>query len=105
VTANSAVFNGLKDNGIVVMNCTDPKNYAFPPNASKIGVVDANAISQEVVGRILPNTVMLGALAKITGWVDKDKLAARTAEVWGEKNRQAVLRGYEEVRLIQTTDA
>jgi 2-oxoacid:acceptor oxidoreductase gamma subunit (pyruvate/2-ketoisovalerate family) len=100
VTVASTVFDGLKENGIVVMNCSDPASYSFPRSASKVGAVDANAISREVLGRVLPNTVMLGAFAKVTGWVDKDKLAARTAEIWGEKNKQAVLRGYEETRLI-----
>ena len=100
VTATSTVFDGLKEKGIVVMNCSDPGNYSFPRNASMVGVVDANEVSQDVVGRVLPNTVMLGALAKVTGWVDKDKLAERAAEIWGEKNKQAVLRGYEETRLI-----
>ena len=100
VTPQATVFDGLKNEGVVVMNCADPKAYSFPKNAAQIGVVDANAISQEIMGRILPNTVMLGAFAKITGWVDKDRLAGRTAEIWGEKNSQAVLAGYEQAHLL-----
>jgi 2-oxoacid:acceptor oxidoreductase gamma subunit (pyruvate/2-ketoisovalerate family) len=100
VTPQSTIFDGLKENGIVVMNCADPKVYTFPKNAAKIGVIDAHAISQDIMGRILPNTVMLGAFAKITGWVDKNKLAERAAEIWGEKNKQAVLAGYEKAHLI-----
>jgi 2-oxoacid:acceptor oxidoreductase gamma subunit (pyruvate/2-ketoisovalerate family)/2-oxoacid:acceptor oxidoreductase delta subunit (pyruvate/2-ketoisovalerate family) len=100
VTPQATVFDGLKPGGTVVMNCSRHEDYAFPENAATVGVVDANAIALETLGRILPNTVMLGALAKVTEWVDKDKLAARAETIWGEKNKLALLRGYEAAETV-----
>ena len=64
------VTDGLAEGGILIVNT--PKSPAEiaeilgNPNA-KICTVDASAISIDTVGREMPNTPMLGALAKVRG--------------------------------------
>jgi len=96
---------GLKDGGIVIAN--------FPGSMdelkSKIGIkqkvtyhkVDATKIANEELGRPITNTVMLGALVKITNIVELNNVceatAARFPGVIGEKNVKAIKRAYKEV--------
>jgi pyruvate ferredoxin oxidoreductase gamma subunit len=97
---------GLKEGGTVIAN--------FPGSMDelkkKIGIekkaayykVNATKIANEELGRPITNTVMLGALIKITGVVDDlDNVCKVTAERFpgsiGEKNVKAIKRAYEEV--------
>jgi len=56
---------GLKRNGKVIVNSPEEKKYGF---------VDANKISKELVGKVLPNIVMLGALVKLTKILKKESV-------------------------------
>jgi len=47
----------LKKQGVLVINSDNDKKYKF---------VDANKISKEIVGKLLPNIVMLGSFIKAT---------------------------------------
>ena len=61
------VTEGLPDNGVVLVNtqksAQDIKKE-LGLTSQKVYVVDASKISQEILGRDLPNTPMLGALIK-----------------------------------------
>ncbi len=61
------VFQGLKQDGIVIIN--SPKDEGVPsyPKKAKVFSVPANQIAQEIFGRPLGNTVLLGAFAAATG--------------------------------------
>ena len=96
---------GLKDGGIVIANFSGSMDEL----KSKIGIeqkvtfhkVDATKIANEELGRPITNTVMLGALVKITSIVEIDNIceatAARFPGVVGEKNVKAIKRAFKEV--------
>ncbi len=70
--------------------------------------VDATGISLEVLGKNIPNTPTLGALARATGVVGLEGLLENVKEVFGkklspeiiDKNLQVVRRGFQEVRGV-----
>ena len=63
-------------------------------------------IALDEIGRPIPNTVMVGALAKVTGLVDAEhikksiekKLGGKLSEGMLQGNKKAVDRAFEEVR-------
>ncbi|MBI2528965.1 MAG: 2-oxoacid:acceptor oxidoreductase family protein [Candidatus Rokubacteria bacterium] len=106
-----AIFEGLRPGGTLLVNGT-----MLPPLPSEIevglaGTVRAGAIAQEELGRPAANTAMLGALARLTGWVSRESLLGVLPDyVDGEAlpgNRRAVERGYAELRVAagETTHA
>ena len=96
------ITQGLKNRGVVIWNThKTPKEakFVFNKNLRTIGVVDATVIAVEVIGRPIPNTVMLGAFAKTTGLLEMDSIfkaidkrfTGRVAEV----NKKAAQVGYD----------
>lgn len=61
--------------------------------------MDATGISESLFGKNMPNTSMLGALAKVTDMVDKDALFDEIAEAFGESNRTAAQKAYDTVAI------
>ncbi len=72
----------------------------------KVFSVDANRISSETIGRVMPNTPMLGALVKATGVIKLATLLTDIRLSFGKKfaeriiqnNMDAASRAYEEVK-------
>lgn len=72
----------------------------------KVYAVDAYKISREELGRPIPNTPMVGALAKVMGLVKLENILAEFEEQFShrfkpeivQKNLNAVRRAYEEVQ-------
>ncbi len=95
------VFQGAREDCVLVINAKSVDSLDIPDRITTIAYIDATALSEELLGRKVPNTVMLGAYAKATGWTDVEKLAGRAGEIWGEKNKDAVLRGYSGVTVIK----
>ncbi len=99
-----ALFDGLKPEGILVLN--SPRSLAEPPHPSvhKAAVINATAVALCEIGRDIPNTCLLGALARATGWVSLDSVLAGLAEhLEGEmlrKNIRNAERGYHEVEVL-----
>jgi len=99
------VFEGVKDNGVLVLNSTRPAaETRVPEQIGTVAVVDASAIALEVIGRPINNTVMLGAFLGATGLVSLEEVGKKVAELWGEKNREALMRGYEAVEVRELTN-
>lgn len=95
-----ATYAGLKEGGTVVINSVHtPQELSIPAQAGRVAVVDATGIAMEEIGRSIPNTAMLGAFAKATGLVDKDRLFDNIAEEFGEINRAAAMRAYDAVKV------
>jgi len=106
-----AVAEGLSDDGVLLVNTA--KDAAFVAEKTqfkgKICTVNATEIALQEIKRGIPNTPMLGALAKVTGVVTPEALEARIEEMFGDKfpkevveaNKRALKRGYEEVRCSQ----
>ncbi|MFW9924351.1 MAG: 2-oxoacid:acceptor oxidoreductase family protein [Candidatus Thorarchaeota archaeon] len=96
---------GLKEGGIVIANFAgsmdELKNKIGIKQKAKFFKVDATMIATEELGRPITNTVMLGALVKVTELVSIDNICNSTLERFkgsiGEKNVKAIRRAYDEV--------
>ena len=64
------IFKGLRQNAIVVLN--DPRRLdaiSFPAQVRRAGAVNATHIALAVLQVPIPNSCMIGAFVKSTGWV------------------------------------
>jgi pyruvate ferredoxin oxidoreductase gamma subunit len=101
------VRSGLKENGVAIINDTKkPSEIDLGVPLSLVATIDATEISTEVFGvRAIPivNTIMMGAIAKATDWVDLDSLYEPIKHTFpgriGELNVEACKRGYEAVEV------
>jgi len=102
------VAEGLTPGGAVIVNsCLSPDAISggLSVQDAKIACVDASGISRETLGREMPNTPMLGAMAKVTGILGVEDIVAHLRKTFGKKfsqkiidaNVAAVTRAYEEV--------
>jgi pyruvate ferredoxin oxidoreductase gamma subunit len=105
------VTQGLADNGRILINTNkSPKEVreAFGIKGKKIATCDAYKISEDTIGKKIPNTPMLGALIKVTGILDFAQMLKDTEEKLGKKfkgrpeivqgNINSIKRAYEEVQ-------
>ena len=99
----SAIFDGLKGDGIAVINTPKAGLETWPPALKVLGLVDATALALEEIGRAIVNTCMLGVVSRITGWVTLESvLASLEMNFEGgllRKNEELVRRGWESVRI------
>ena len=102
--AIKTLFDGLKPDGILVLN--SPKDFPEPPhpNVKRAAIINATAVALCEIGRDIPNTCLIGALAKATGWVRLESvLKGLSDHLDGDmlkKNIRNAERGYEEVQVI-----
>jgi len=97
------LFEGLKGDGIALVNSEkDPSQLDIDDLKATLVTVPAFKIAEEVIGRPIPNTVLLGAFAAATGVVSleaiKASILARFKGKIGEKNALAAEKGYEYVK-------
>lgn len=106
------VTEGLKDTGALLVNtqekATDIKKKLNVSKA-KVAVVDATKIAVEILKKNVPNTVMLGAMVKVTGALEWDSALASIEAKLSEKfrgrkdiiegNVKAIKRAYDEVEV------
>jgi len=59
----------------------------------KVFTLDAAGISLETIGRVMPNTPLLGALAKATEFITLDALVDNFREGYAKKFSEKVLEG------------
>jgi pyruvate ferredoxin oxidoreductase gamma subunit len=102
------VCEGLSDNGIIIVNT--PKSPAevrakLGLKGRKVFTVDGTQISIEEIGRPIPNTPMMGALAKALPVVKLETILddmkhkfAKLGDAVVKGNVRAVQRAYEEVK-------
>jgi len=105
------VTQNLKQKGKLLINTEkEAEKLAEELNLNEeleIYTVDADTISEEEIGRIFPNTPMLGALNKITGIIDDQNFIKQAHREFEKKfatkpeivegNLAAVKRAYQEV--------
>lgn len=102
--AIKTLFDGLKEDGILILN--SPKDFPEPPHPAvkRAAVINATAVALCEIGRDIPNTCLIGALAKATGWVElKSVLKGLSDHLDGDilkKNIRNAERGYEEVQVM-----
>jgi pyruvate ferredoxin oxidoreductase gamma subunit len=103
------VAEGLTEDGLLLVNTKgSPQEVrqALGLEGRKVYAIDATGIAIDEIGRPIPNTVMVGALGKVTGLVKKDdikksikkKLGGKLSESLLQGNMRAVDRAFEEVR-------
>lgn len=102
------ILDGLDPEGTIIINSTQsPEEIRklLDVGKRKVFVVDANIISLEELGRVIPNTPLLGAFSKVSGLVNienikkavKKQLSKKFQKSVVESNLKALKRGYEEV--------
>ena len=104
LSAHPKVWDGLKKNGTAILNDTrEPGDIEGP---AKIVTIPANDLSSEFFGqRAIPitNTIMLGAIAKSTSWVELESLIEPIKHTFpgkiGQLNVQACKRGYDAAKI------
>ncbi|HOI71733.1 MAG TPA: pyruvate synthase subunit PorC [Methanobacterium sp.] len=93
------VLSGLKEEGKVIINSNNDVDLGKDVESFNI---DATGIALDILGVPIVNTVMLGALARITGIVSIDSIEKVTKETFpgriGEKNAKATKIAYEKVK-------
>ncbi|MCX7731687.1 MAG: 2-oxoacid:acceptor oxidoreductase family protein [candidate division WOR-3 bacterium] len=106
------VTEGLKPGGILLVNTAESPDSLRErlglPESVRVYTVDASTIAMETVGKDVPNTPMLGALARVTGVLElepmiaaiRSKLSAkfRGREKLVEDNLQSIRRAFAEVK-------
>ncbi|MEO0025715.1 MAG: 2-oxoacid:acceptor oxidoreductase family protein [candidate division WOR-3 bacterium] len=106
------VTEGLKPGGILLVNTAETPDALRKrlnlPESVRVYTVDASTIALETVGRDVPNTPMLGALARVSGVLElepmiaaiRSKLGAkfRGREKLVEDNLKSIRRAFEEVK-------
>jgi len=102
------VCEGLKENGIVIVNTAKSAadlRRQLNLKGGKLYTVDATQISIDELGRAIPNAPMMGALAKVAPVVSLDTILADMKKKFQAKgdrivqgNERAIKRAYEEVK-------
>lgn len=105
------VMAGIPDDGIIIINTNEPASRfreMLKLKGQKLYTIDASKISMETIGRNIPNTPMMGALAKATGLLDFEEMLADTKKKLEKKfkskpevidgNLQAIRRAYDELQ-------
>src|SRR5512135_1445595 len=104
------VTDGATEGAVFIVNTTkapgEIRGMLKLKGAQKVFCVDANGISKETIGRVMPNTPMLGAVVKATGVIKLETLLDDIKKSFGKKfsekiiqsNTDAASRAYEEVK-------
>ena len=100
------VYQGIKENSTLVVNETRRiEDLSIPPNVRRVGVVDATRISLAKIKSFIPNTTMLGALCRATGWVEIESLVESVAESFEPRLRQTNIdmlkQAYDETKIYE----
>ena len=101
------VKNGLKKDGIAIVNWSrDPLAIDLGVHLSKLATIDATQISAEFFGVRaihIVNTILMGAIARATDWVELESLYEPIKHTFpgriGELNVNACKRGYDAVEV------
>lgn len=94
------VSNGLKDNGILMINTSEDPSYFKNINTkARILTIDATKIAMDIIGKPIVNTVLLGAFAAATNNVNVESIKKAVKERFsgsvGEKNAEAIQKAFD----------
>ena len=97
------LFDGLKPGGVLILNSATPPANRLCENMERAGVVNATKIAVDEIGRDIPNTCLIGALAATTGWLKLESVIKGLGEYLSgdmlKRNIRNAERGYEEVEV------
>ncbi len=93
------VLDGLKPDGLIVVNSDKPPEELHIKTTARVETIPATEIALEIIGRPIPNAVMIGAFCSITGLVSLDAVQEAIMEKFpgrvGENNVAALERAVE----------
>ncbi len=102
-----SIVTGLREDGILIVNTAHPMEFVRRKTGfkGKVCTVRATDIALEEIKRGIPNTVMLGTLARVTGVITLEAAEQKIRTMFEKKlseemiqaNLRALKRGYEEV--------
>jgi pyruvate ferredoxin oxidoreductase gamma subunit len=99
------LFNGLKPDGVLILNSSQPLKDRPNDNLKTGGVINATQIAVDEIGRDIPNTCLLGAFAATTGWLGLSSLLSCLGDYLSgdilQRNLRSAERGYHEVEVIR----
>jgi 2-oxoacid:acceptor oxidoreductase gamma subunit (pyruvate/2-ketoisovalerate family) len=97
------LYEGLKPGGVLILNSAQRLEKRPVENLGKAGVINATHVALCEIGRDIPNTCLIGALAATTGWVSLDSVLKGLADYLEgemlEMNIRNAQRGYNEVEV------
>lgn len=86
---------GLVDGGAIIVNtCTPPEQLRASlgvADSIKVACIDASGIALETIKRDIPNTPIVGAMAKVTGVIDIDVFKGLLAKNLSKKYGQEMI--------------
>ncbi len=104
---NPLITEGIREDTVIIVNteksAADTKS-SLGLSGQKLYTVPANRISRDLLGRELPNSAMMGAIARACGdFIPIEKLLEESLHIFeellgrdlAEKNVEAMRRGYE----------
>ena len=104
------VMEGIKEDGVIIFNTNmtpaEARAAVNAPDSVTIACVDATGIALATIKKDMPNTPIVGALAKVTGIFPAELVKERLVITFGKKfsqemidaNLESVDRAYEEVQ-------
>ncbi len=95
------ILDGLKKNGVVILNTRKIfGEIQLKGDYHKIAILDATRLAQEILGRPVTNTVMLGAFCRIYPDISIQAVTRAIQEMFGspgsDLNVRAAESGYEQ---------
>ncbi len=95
------VAKGLKKDGVIIINSSDPSEEIDIETDGEIMTVDATNIALEYLGRPIMNTALAGAFASASGLIAKESLENAIRKSFsgeiGDKNVDAMEEAFERV--------
>jgi pyruvate ferredoxin oxidoreductase gamma subunit len=89
------VAKGLADGGVIIVNtCSPPevvRKALHIAEGTRVATVDASGIAMDTLKRDMPNTPMIGALAKLSGLFTLEQVNDHLAKTFGKKFAQDVI--------------
>lgn len=93
------VLEGLKPDGLILVNADDPPEKLNIKTTATVETIPATEIALEIIGRPIPNAVMIGAFCSITGLVSlgavQEAIMGKFPGKIGENNIAALERAHE----------
>ncbi len=102
--ASELVFQGLLPESMLLLNDTDTTTRIAHENLKRFALIDANKIALEEIGLAIPNTVIVGAFAKMSGLLDVEPCCDALEDYFSGSKLSANIvcakRGFEEVEIF-----
>lgn len=99
-----AVFLGLLPGGMMLLNDSTDTISVSHENLKRLAIIDAKKIALEEIGLAIPNTVVVGAFARMSGLLGIEPVIEALQDYFtGKKlkaNEVCARRGFDEVKLF-----